>query len=303
MLGKKSGISQKYRKRKLSRMTAFDWFNYAFVGLLTLGFVYPIIITLSLSLSDGTDPMLRVTLLPVNFNLESYLFIFRDGRIFRYYFNSVFYATVSTFISLTLTAMMAYPFGIGNFKGKTFLNIFMLITMFFGGGLIPYFVLVSNLGLVNSRWVMLIPGAVAPFTVIVFRTFFSKLPAELRESAYMDGAGHYRVLFQIIVPCSKALLATFALFGVVATWNNWFTPLLFLRDPDLQPIQMMLRRMLILMDFRDAENMDLQMMFSLVTGRTVRSAAVMVTIFPVLCVYPFLQKHFAKGVMIGSIKG
>ena len=290
-------------KSKLNKMNWFDWLNYTLIGLLTLAFVYPIIVTLSLSLSDGSDPMLRVTLLPVNFNLQSYQFIFSDGTIFRYYWNSIFYATVSTFISLTLTAMMAFPFTLPNFRGKTFFNLYMIVTMFFGGGLIPYFVLVSSLGLVNSVWVMLIPGAVGPFTVIVFRTFFSKLPAELRESAYMDGAGHYRVLFRIILPCSKALLATFALFGMVGTWNNWFTPLLFLRDPELQPIQMMLRRMLILMEFRDAENMDLQMMLSLVTGRTMRSAAVMVTIFPILCVYPFLQKHFAKGVMVGSLKG
>jgi len=284
-------------------MQLFDWINYIFIGILTFLFLYPVWLTLIISLSDGTDVLARITFLPVGFNFESYAFLFQDGRIFRYFANSIGYSIGRVTIHLILTSMMAFPFIIADFKGKTFLNIYMVITMFFGGGLIPYFFVVRALGMIDSIWVMMIPGTVGAFTVIVFRTFFKSLPNELLESAYVDGAGHYRVLFQIILPCSKALLATFGLFSIVGTWNDWFTPMLFLRSGELMPIQIMLRRMLILMDFRDAENMDLQALHTLVTSRTIRSAAVMATIFPVLCVYPFLQKYFTKGVMIGAIKG
>jgi len=298
-----SNLKKQRRRSRLDRLNWFDFLNYAIIGILTFLFLYPVWLTFAISLSDGTDPLAQVTFLPVGFNLESYQFLFQDGRIFRYFANSIGYSIGRVFFHLTLTAMMSYPFLIADFKGKTFLNIYMLITMFFGGGLIPYFFVVRALGLVDSIWVMMIPGAVGAFTVIIFRTFFKSLPGELMESAYVDGAGHFRVLFQLVLPCSKALLATFGLFSVVGTWNDWFTPMLFLRTNDLMPIQIMLRRMLILADFRDAENVDLQMMLTLVTSRTIRSAAVMATIFPVLCVYPFLQKYFAKGVMIGSIKG
>jgi len=291
------------RVKRLKKMYLFDWINYALIGLLTFAFLYPVWLTFAISLSDGTDVLAQVTFLPVGFNIESYLFLFQDGRIFRYYANSIGYAGGRVIIHLMLTSMMAFPLIIVDFKGKTFLNIYMVITMFFGGGLIPYFFVVRALGLIDSIWVMMIPGTVGAFTVIIFRTFFKSLPGELMESAYVDGAGHYRVLLQIIIPCSKALLATFGLFSIVGTWNDWFTPMLFLRRGELMPIQIMLRRMLILMDFRDAENMDLQALHTLVTSRTIRSAAVMATIFPVLCIYPFLQKYFAKGVMIGAIKG
>lgn len=289
--------------RKLDRMNWFDWINYIFIGILTFIFLYPVWLTFMISLSDGTDPFAQVTFLPVGFNLEAYQFLFQDGRIFRYFANSIGYSLGRVFFHLTFTSMMAFPLIIADFKGKTFLSIYMIITMFFSGGLIPYFFVVRALGMIDSIWVMMIPGTVGAMTVIIFRTFFKNLPPELMESAYVDGAGHYRVLFQIILPCSKAMLATFALFSIVGTWNDWFTPMLFLRNNDLMPIQIMLRRMLILADFRDAENADLQMLLTLVTSRSIRSAAVMATIAPVLCVYPFLQKHFAKGVMIGSIKG
>lgn len=289
--------------KKTKTMYVFDWFNYTFIAIITLSFLYPLVLNLAISLSDGSDPTARITLLPVGFNLESYRFLLADGRVFRYYLNSVGYSVGRTFFHLLFTSLMAFPFIIPDFKGKTFLNIYMLITMFFGGGLIPYFFVVRAMGLIDSPWVMMIPGTVGAFQVIVFRTFFQNIPPDLRESAHMDGAGHFRVLFQIMMPVSKALLATFGLFSIVGTWNDWFTPMLFLRSGDLMPIQIMLRRLLILMDFRDAENIDIQMMFRLVTSRTIRSAAVMITIAPVLCVYPFLQKHFTKGVMIGSIKG
>ena len=290
-------------RRKLHRMYPFDYFLYILMALMLASWLYPLILTLSISLSDGSDPLLRVTFLPVNFNLESYQMIFADGRIWRYYMNSIGYSIGSVVVHLLFTSMMAFPFIVIGFRGKTFLNIYMVITMFFGGGLIPTFFIYRALGMIDNPLVMILPGAVSGFSVLIFRTFFKNIPTELRESAYMDGAGHYRTLFQIMIPCSKALLATFAIMNIVGTWNTWFTPMLYFRNPDLMPIQIMLRRMLILFEMADTQTIDLMAIHTLVTNRTLRSAAVIVTIFPILCIYPFLQKHFAKGVMIGSVKG
>jgi len=284
-------------------MYPFDYFLYALMVLMTAAWLYPLILTLSISLSDGTDPLLRVTFFPVDFNIQSYLFIFQDGRIFRYYFNTIGYALGSVVVHLLFTSMMAFPFVVKDFRGKTFLNVYLVITMFFGGGLLPSFFINRALGMIDNPLVMILPGAVSGFAVILFRTFFGNIPTELRESAYMDGAGHYRTLFQIILPVSKAVLATFALMNIVGTWNAWFPPMLYFRNPNLMPIQIYLRRMLILFDFSDAQNVDLRAMHTLVTNRTLRSAAVIVTIFPVLCIYPFMQKHFTKGMMLGSVKG
>ncbi|MCL2571341.1 MAG: carbohydrate ABC transporter permease [Defluviitaleaceae bacterium] len=291
------------RVRKMKRMYPFDYFLYALMVLMTAAWLYPLILTLSISLSDGTDPLLRVTFFPVDFNIQSYLFIFQDGRIFRYYFNTIGYALGSVVVHLLFTSMMAFPFVVKDFRGKTFLNVYLVITMFFGGGLLPSFFINRALGMIDNPLVMILPGAVSGFAVILFRTFFGNIPTELRESAYMDGAGHYRTLFQIILPVSKAVLATFALMNIVGTWNAWFPPMLYFRNPNLMPIQIYLRRMLILFDFSDAQNVDLRAMHTLVTNRTLRSAAVIVTIFPVLCIYPFMQKHFTKGMMLGSVKG
>lgn len=287
----------------MKKMYAFDYFLYALMAVFMISWLYPLILTLSISFSDGTDPLLRVTFLPVDFNIESYLFVFQDGRIFRYYLNTILYASGSVVVHLLFTSMMAFPFIIADFRGKTFLNIYMVITMFFGGGLLPSFFINRALGMIDNPLVMILPGAVSGFAVILFRTFFKNLPNELRESAYIDGAGHYRTLFQIILPCSKALLATVALWNIVGTWNSWFPAVLYFRNNDLNPIQIYLRRLLILFDFQDTQNIDLRAMHTLVTNRTLRSAAVIITIFPVLCIYPFMQKHFAKGVMIGSVKG
>jgi putative aldouronate transport system permease protein len=174
--------------------------------------------------------------------------------------------------------------------------------MFFGGGLIPYYFVVRALGMIDTVWVMIIPGAVGAYNVIIFRTFFNEIPAALRESAYIDGAGHYTILFRILLPISKPLLATFALFCMVGKWNDFFTALLFIRDENLLPIQMLLRKMLVLMDFRDSKNLDLQTMYSAVSSRTMKCAAVIITIMPIMCVYPFLQKYFVKGILVGTLK-
>ena len=288
-------------KRKLVRMQAFDWFNYIFIILLCAAFLYPMLLNVSISLSDGTKAG-KIFFLPVAPNLDAYKMLLKDPNIPRYYFNSVFYSLCGTLLQLTITSLTAFPFIVPDFRGKRFFNLYMVITMFFGGGLIPYYYVIRGLRMIDTVWVMLIPGCVAAYNVIIFQTFFSQLPGELRESAHMDGAGHYRILFQIIIPISKPLLATFALFGIVGRWNDWFTPVIFMRREILMPMQVLLRKMLISFTYKAGEAVDFERVRSLATTRTMKCAAVMVTIFPILCVYPFLQKYFAKGVMIGALK-
>lgn len=296
-------MAKSHRSNILSRNIAFDCVNGGIILLLSASFLYPLLLTLSISVSDPKlADVQKIVLLPKGWSLDSYLFLLTDGRILRYYANSVFYAVAGTFVFLLFTSMMAYPLIVKNFKLRKFLNLYMIVTMFFSGGLIPYYFVVRTLGMINTVWVMIIPGAVSALTVIIFRTFFNQIPAGLLESAVIDGAGHYTVLFRILLPVSKPLLATFALFCMVDKWNDYFTAMLFIRNDNLLPIQMILRRMLVLFDFLDMKSMGIQQMFTAISPRSVKCAAVIITILPIVCVYPFLQKYFAKGIMIGSIK-
>ena len=290
------------RARGINRMTAFDYFNYSLILLISAVFLYPMILTLSLSVSESSQSTKTIFLLPRGFTLDSYGYLLTDKKILRYYLNSVLYAFFGTLLSLVVTSMAAYPFIVKEFRGKSFFNVFMIITMFFSGGLIPSFYVNRALGLIDNPLVMIIPGAVGAYTVVIYRTFFSGLPAELRESAHIDGAGHLTILFKIIVPLSKPLLATFALMGLVGKWNDYFTAFIYLRNQDLHPVQILLRRLLVVMDFRDVDTRDLIVTFQKVTSRSVKCAAVIITITPIMCVYPFMQKYFAKGFLVGSLK-
>ena len=281
----------------------FDIANMVIFVVVSASFLYPILTTLAMSFSDATRLAHKsIKLWPVGFSLDSYKMLLADGRIMRYYLNTILYAVSGTAIMLFSTSLMAYPLTFRELKGRTLVTILLTITMFFGGGLVPFYLVVLKLGLVDTMWALVLPGAISAWYVFIFRTFFSSIPDSLRESAQMDGAGHFTVLFRIILPLSKPLLATFTLFSVVAFWNDFFNALIFLRTADKQPVQLFLRRILILMSFRDVENAQAIEMFQNISSRTVKGAAVMITITPILCVYPFLQKYFTKGIMIGAIK-
>jgi putative aldouronate transport system permease protein len=295
------------RHRPTFGSVLFDGINILFLLLLCLSFVYPIIMTLAISLSNVSQLGYKsVGFLPIGFSTESYRFLLSDASILRYYANTIIYAGLGTVIMLVCTSLMSFTLTYSEFSGRKVITILLAITMFFSGGLVPYYLLIKQLGMMNTIWVMILPGAISAWNVIIFRTFFSEIPQALKESAYMDGASYVQVLFRIILPLSKPLLATFALFSVVGYWNDFFTAVLFLRDKALHPIQMFLRRLIVLMDYQEIRNVQQGSFInvnSLISGRTVKSAAVIVTITPILCLYPFLQKYFAKGVLIGSIKG
>lgn len=285
------------------KVTAFDVVLVIIMVLLSAMFLYPLLNMLALSFSDSQElKSLPVYLWPKGFSLESYKALLGDSRTLLYYWNTIKYASVGTVIMLLTTSLMAYPLSIPALRGRKFVSVLLTITMFFGGGLIPYYVTIMQLGMINTFWVMVIPGAISAYNVIVFKTFFMSIPEALRESASLDGAGHVRILFQIVLPLSKAVLATFALFSIVGYWNDYMTALLYLRDDTKYPIQLLMRRLLVLMDYKDASTAQMLKDFQKISTRTTKAAATIITVVPVLCVYPFMQKHFAKGVLVGSIK-
>lgn len=283
----------------------FDTFNYAAMFLLIVVMVYPLMNVISLSLSHADFIALgEVSWFPKGFNLKGYEIIFDKPLLYISYKNTVLYAAAGTFLTLLLTSLMAYPLTIAKFQMKRFITIFLAVTMFFSGGMIPTYLLMKNLHMLNTFWVMVIPGCISAYNVIIFRTFFQNIPSELRESAYMDGASDLTVLFRIYLPLSKALLATFALFTIVGHWNEWFSALIYLRDENKYPLQMFLRSVIFSQQGTgQGEKIANMIQTRQVNPKNIQMAAIVITMAPILCIYPFVQKYFVKGVMVGSIKG
>lgn len=287
--------------------TLFDYVNNGIIILLSLCFLYPLCMTLGQSFSDAKEMVGKtVYLFPIGFTLDSYRQLLSDVSILRYYWNTIVYAGLGTLLTLVLTGMLAYPLTSKDFKGKQVISVMLLITMFFGGGMIPTYLVYKNFyHMLNTLWVMILPGAVSAWNVIIFKNFFNSIPTELREAAQIDGAGHFRILFQIVMPLSKPLLATIGLFTIVGHWNGYFNALLYLDSADKFPIQMFLRKILVLSELSsgtDLQNLDLIRQLMNTNPTTVKAAATIITIIPILCVYPFLQKYFTKGILLGSVK-
>ena len=274
---------------------------------LALVMLYPLVHILAVSLSspDFINAGM-VSWVPRGFNIAGYELILQNPDLLRAYANTVAYAGVGTLITLTLTSMIAYSLAVPGFVLRKQLTIYLAITMFFNGGLIPTYLLIRSLGMMNTFLVMVLPMSIQAFTVFVFRAFFRTVPHELRESAFIDGATDLRICFQIVLPLSKPVLATFGLFSMVGHWNRWFEALIYLRDPRRYPLQMILRRFLI----RDQLNLAFEtseaaslILQGIVHSENLKMAVIIVTMLPILCVYPFVQKYFTKGVIIGAIKG
>lgn len=284
------------------RIYLFDVFNYTFMVIMMIVMLYPLLNVLAVSLSNASDINAgNVTWFPRGFNLAGYQYIIEDGQLFIGYKNTILYAAVGTVLTLTLTSLAAYVLCRKDLVGRKFFTIYWAITMFFGGGMIPTYLNIQRLGLMDTFLVMVLPGAVGAYTLFVFRSFMSALPGELRESAYIDGAGEWRVWAQVILPLSKPLLATYALFTIVGHWNSWFDAMLYVRDPKIQPVQLLIRN-LMTASVSDTQNMNMTA-FQKMTPEGLKMACVVVAMAPILCVYPFLQKYFIFGMYTGSVKG
>lgn len=283
---------------------AFDITNYILLAIISFLMLYPFIYTLSMSISNPIYAVQNVIkLLPKGFSIESYKLVFRDSEVWESYYNTLWYTGVGTLINVFFTVLSAYPLSKKRFFLRNTLMIYVAITMFFSGGLIPGFILISQLGLYGTRWAIVLPGAISAWNLILARTFFEGIPESLDEAAFIDGATHTRTLISIYLPLSMPIIAVLTLFYAVGHWNSYFSALLYLPDKALHPMQLYLRKVLTL---GNTDTIGSQMAIgferSLATMQ-LKYTVVIVTILPIICVYPFLQKYFVKGVMIGAIKG
>ncbi|AIQ47331.1 ABC transporter permease [Paenibacillus sp. FSL R7-0273] len=282
---------------------------YILLAILAFLSFYPFWNAGVISFNNGTDTMRGgVTFWPRQFSLENYSVVFQDSRLINGFVISVLRTVIGTFASIAATAIFAYGMSKSELMGRRFYMIFCIITMYFSGGLIPSFLLIRELGMFNSFWVMVIPGLISVWNMIIFRTFFKGIPAGLEESARIDGCSNWGVLLRIVLPLSGPVIATLSLFTAVYHWNDWFTPSIYLSNVDLMPIQTKLQQILnsnIMseqMAQLDAAAQGRMNKMRAVTTKSLSMATMMVATIPILCVYPFLQKYFVKGVMVGSLK-
>lgn len=287
----------------------FDICNYAVVTIIFLIVLHPLVFVISSSISSPMAVMQgRVKLFPVGFDLTAYKTIFQYGDIFIGYRNSLFYSVVGTAINVILTVMAAYPLSRKDFYGRNVLMFIFTFTMYFGGGLIPSYLLVKDLGMINTIWAMMIPGALSVYNVIITRTFFqTSIPDGLLEAASIDGCGNTRFLLSIVLPLSGPIIAVNALFYAVGHWNSFFDALLYLSKRQLFPLQIFLREILVQNQIDYANVRSSGQIEELLKKQEVinllKYALIVVASIPLMVVYPFVQKYFVKGLMIGSIKG
>ena len=286
----------------------FDVVNTVFMILLMIVMIYPFLNVLAVSLSSPSAINAGVvTFIPRGVNLSGYKYIIEDGRIFTGYRNSILYASAGTLLTLTLTSLAAYALTRRQLVGRKFFNIYWAITMFFGGGTVPTYLVIKNLGMLDTFFAMVLPGCVGAYTLFVFRSFMRGLPNDLMEAAYIDGAGDWRVWFSVVLPLSKPILATYALFTIVGHWNSWYSALLYLKTTDKQPLQLFLRKIIVQEDmgntYANTSTAGLLASSGQMVKENAQMAAVVLTIAPIMAIYPYIQKYFVKGVMIGSLKG
>jgi putative aldouronate transport system permease protein len=262
-----------------------------------------------ISFNSGRDTVTGgITFWPREFTLENYQIVFQDQRLMNAFFISVLRTVIGTFSSIMLTAMAAYGMSKRELIGRKFITIFFILTMFFSGGLIPTFLVVRSLGLMDSFWVMIIPGLISVWNMIIFRTFFQQLPKGLEDSAKIDGCGYWGTFFRIILPLSGPVIATLSLFTAVGHWNDWFMPSIYITSDHLIPLQTFLQRVLnsntvsSQMSQIDSGSAARLAEMTGVTGKSLSMAIMMVATLPIVMVYPFVQKYFVKGVLIGSLK-
>lgn len=283
----------------------FMFLVYLFLGIFLLIVLYPVVYIVSASFSDPNAVTAgKVWLYPVDFSLRGYQVTFQNPQIVTGYLNSLFYTVIGSLISVVLTVLVAYPLSRRDVYGSNLLMFLITFTLIFSGGLIPTYLVVKQLGMIDTRWALLIPQAVAAFQVIVARTFFrSTIPDELVEAAELDGCNDLQFLWSVVLPLSKPIIAVLALMYAVAQWNSYFDALIYLKSSDLQPLQIVLRNILIL-NTTSSGSMDATAMAQRrQLADLLKYCLVVVGSVPVLLIYPFVQRYFVKGMLIGSVKG
>jgi len=287
-------------KSRLNRVTTFDVLLAIFMILFCATIVLPFLHVIAVSFS-GKGAVMRneVSFWPVNFTLDNYKEMLSNGKFTKAYGVTLFVTSVGTFLSLSTTAMAAYALSRRKIVGHKLFSTMIMVTMFFGGGIIPTYMLISDIGLLDNIWSLILPYMISTWNLIIMRSFFVAYPQEIVESGYMDGLTDAGVFLRLVLPTSKAALATIGLYYAVAYWNSYMSARMYIRTTDLYPAQLLLQD--IVQNYavdaiinREDTNM---------VAASVRNCAIMIVITPIMCVYPFIQKYFVKGVMVGSIKG
>ena len=296
-------------KKRLNRIKytaeerVFIFVSYFIVILICALALYPIIYVVSASLSSPKAVMRNeVIFMPVEFTSRAYTVVMEYKDIWTAFFNSVFYAVVGTIISIILTIFAAYPLSKKNWAPRRAMSLFIVFTMWFGGGIIPFYLLMKGLNLLDSRLGILLYGAIGAFYIIIFRTHFESIPDSLEESAKLDGANDMQILFIIIIPLSKAVIAAIALYYAVGKWNSFFWEKILLSDNTKVPLQVVLQRIVSASQLEEAAAKQLSR-GEQTTPQTIKFAAIVLTSLPIVVIYPFLQKYFVAGALKGSIKG
>ncbi len=279
-----------------------DFISYSVLIILCISIILPFMQIITISLS----PPAQVTsyglkLFPKEITFEGYRKIANNSLLWTGYKNTIMVTILGTAINVFFTCLGAYPLSKKNLPGRNMITAFIVFTMYFGGGLIPTYMLNKSLGLINSMWVFILPGLVGSYNMIITRNFFMSLPSSLEESARVDGAGLFRIFLVIILPLSKPIIATIALWYGVGHWNSWFSSMLYMTDRSKHLLQYVLR--MILFEGTKVDEGAVEIDQVIVNTETMKMAALLVATVPILCVYPFIQKYFVKGVMVGSLKG
>jgi putative aldouronate transport system permease protein len=291
----------KSRNNNSASGIAFDIFNHLFLGLYGLAALLPFLYILAASFAPESEISSRAFFIfPHKFTTEAYGLIMKSSTLYRSMYVSIFVTLVGTLINLFCTFTFAYPLSKKGLIGRNLILNCVVFTMVFGGGMIPTYLVVKNLGMVNKYWALLVPGAINTSNFIIIKNFFQGLPGELMEAAEIDGCSEIGILWRIVLPLSKPIIATFGLFYAVAHWNDYFSALLYINNPKMWPLQVILRQIVMLSQGALTENLPADYV---PPAQAIKMATIVVGVLPIMIVYPFLQKHFAKGALVGAVKG
>lgn len=280
---------------------AFQIFNVILMIIIVFITLYPFVYLVAQSFSsDKAVAAGKVTFYPVDFTMATYKYLLRDNRFFKYYGNTILYSAVGTLISVAGTALLAYPLSKPELRMNKFFTPFVVFTMYFSGGLIPNYILITQwLHLGDTIWAVVLPGAISTFNLLLMKSFFSGLPRELEEAASIDGMGVYGTFVKIILPLSKPIIATMTLFYLVGMWNEWFGPFMYLNQDSMKPISLWVRQLV-----EGANNVEMGSSAEASSVQaTLKSATMVLTSAPIICVYPFVQRYFVSGMTMGAVKG
>lgn len=293
------------RIRKSKARIAFEIFNYTFLAVLAFVFLLPVIHVLAASLSDPTwlNTQSGLILWPHGFTFGGYKLVFENKQLMQGFMNTIYYVTMATVLGVLVTLVSGYVLAKKELLWGNTIMLFVSFTMLFNGGIIPTYIVVQKLGLLNTGWSLILPFCVSAYNLVIMRTAFTTIPPSLEESARLDGAGELTIIFQVLLPLVKATVATITLYYVVQHWNSWFPAAMYIQERTKYPLQLVLREILIINDTSSTSNAADLLQNASLYKQLVKYCTIMVSSLPMFVMYPFVMKYFERGVMIGSIKG